>query len=58
MTDRLANELASCAHVPTMVALPQLQYKDAEGTPVEMTLVGLPTEVGCKLNDGLSLPGS
>lgn len=58
MPDPVADKLDAYAHVPTMVALPQLAYQDPSrtdwpSTTVGMTLVGLPTDEGTQVNDGL-----
>ena len=54
MSDDLSNKLAKYAHVPTMVAVPQLSFQRSDGTTVGVTLVGLPVATGCQLNDGLT----
>jgi hypothetical protein len=54
MSDNLSNQLAQYAHVPTMVALPQLSFQRSNGEEVGVTLVGLPEATGCQINDGLT----
>lgn len=56
--DKLCSHLEQYAHVPTMVALPQLKYQQPNGKMMGVTLVGLPTSAACQINDGLKIhPG-